>query len=208
MTNLFFQVPFPQERVLLHELNHRINNEFCSAINVVSLTAARSRSKEVKAALTEVTELLHHYADIHHVLRIPERDVRIDSGAYLRKLCLSIRRSKLDQTSIDLTIAAPRLWLPSDQCWMLGMIVYELVTNAARHAFSSGIGEIRVELRGGAKFVECRVLDNGSAPVNVQPGRGLRIVEELTKALGGRFDQQFRTGGSTSVVVFSTTTPF
>jgi hypothetical protein len=31
MTNLSFQVPFPRERVLLHEPSHRINNELCSA---------------------------------------------------------------------------------------------------------------------------------------------------------------------------------
>ena len=202
MTNPSFQLPFPRERVLLHELNHRINNEFCSAISVVSLTAARSRNKEVKAALTDVTELLHHYAGVHHALRMPEHDVRMDAAAYLRRLCLSIRRSKLDQMKIDLVLAAPRLWLQSDRCWLLGMIVYELVTNAARHAFPGGIGGIRVELLRAGKFVECRVLDNGSAPVGFQPGCGLKIVDELTKALDGRFDQKFRVGGSASIVVF------
>jgi hypothetical protein len=34
------------------------------------------------------------------------------------------------------------------------------------------------------------------------PGRGLKIVNELTKALDGRFDQRFTNGGSTSVLVF------
>lgn len=202
MTNPPFQVPFPRGRVLLHELNHRINNELCSAINVVSLTAARSSNKDVKAALTEVTELLHHYADIHHVLRIPEHNVRIDTGTYLRKLCVSIRRSKLDHMNIDLVLAAPRLWLQSDRCWLLGMIVYELVTNAVRHAFPDGIGEIRVELLRAGDFIECRVLDNGSAPVNFQPGRGLKIVDELAKALDGQFDQKLRRRGSASIVVF------
>jgi len=201
MTNPSFQPPLPQERVLLQELNHRINNEFCSAISVVSLTAARSSNKEVKAALTDVTELLHHYAGVHHALRMPENDVRVDAAAYLRKLCLSIRRSKLDRVKIDLVLAAPRLWLQSDRCWLLGMIVYELVTNAARHAFPGGNGGIRIELLRAGKFVECRVLDNGSAPVNFQPGRGLMIVDELTKALGGRFDQKFRSKGSASVIV-------
>jgi two-component sensor histidine kinase len=93
-------------------------------------------------------------------------------------------------------------WLQPDRCWLLGMIVYELITNAARHAFAGGIGWIRVELLCTDAFVECRVLDNGSAPVNFQPGRGLKIVNELTKALGGRFDQKFATGGSTSIVMF------
>src|SRR5208283_945586 len=37
---------------------------------------------------------------------------------------------------------------------------------------------------------------------NVQPGRGLKIVDELTTGLGGRFVQKFGTEGSTSILVF------
>jgi hypothetical protein len=35
MTALPFQLRLPQEQLLLHELNHRIGNEFCFAISVV-----------------------------------------------------------------------------------------------------------------------------------------------------------------------------
>ena len=41
-----------EERMLLHELNHRINNEFAAAISVVSFAARRSNNDEVKAALS------------------------------------------------------------------------------------------------------------------------------------------------------------
>jgi two-component sensor histidine kinase len=82
------------------------------------------------------------------------------------------------------------------------MMVYELITNAARHAFPGGNGGSRVELLRAGEFVECWVLDNGLAPVNFQPGRGLKIVDELTKALDGRFGQTFGTGGPASIVVF------
>jgi len=202
MTTLPSQLPFPQAQLLLHELNHRIGNEFCCAISVVSLAAARSSNKEVKAALTDVAELLHHYAEVHCALQMPEHGIRTDAAAYLRNLCLSIRRSKLNQKKIDLALAARRLWLRSDRCWLLGMIVFELITNAARHAFAGGNGLIRVELLRAGALVECRVLDNGSAPASFRPGRGLQIVHELAKALDGRFDQRFTAGGSTSVVVF------
>jgi two-component sensor histidine kinase len=205
MTPLPSQLPLPQEHLLLRELNHRIGNEFCCAISVVSLAAARSSDKEVKVALTGVAELLHHYAEVHHALQMPEHGIRTDAAAYLRKLCLSIRRSKLNQMKIDLVLAARRLWLPSDRCWLVGMIIFELITNASRHAFAGGNGLIRVELLRTGALVECRVLDNGSAPVSFRPGRGLKIVHELAKALDGRFDQRFASGGSTSIVVFPST---
>jgi len=202
MTSRLSQLSFPAEGVLLHELNHRISNEFCSAISVISRATARSSNKEVKAALTDVANILHHHAEVHCALQMPEHGIRTDAAAYLRNLCLSIRRSKLDQMKIGLVLAARRLWLQPDRCWLLGMIVYELTTNAARHAFARANGWIRVELLRAGAFVECRVLDNGSAPVSFQPGRRLKIVHELTKALDGRFDQRFTTGGSTSIVVF------
>ena len=202
MTKLTAQLSSLEEGVLLHELNHRINNEYTSAIGLVSLAAARSGSEEIKIALTGITELLHHHADVHHALEIPEHHMQIDASAYLRKLCRSIGRSKLDLMKIELVLAAAPLQLQSDRCWLLGMIVYELVTNAARHAFAGRNGEIRVELLRADATVQCTVLDNGSAPANVQPGRGLKIVGELIKGLDGRFKQKFGSRGSTSILVF------
>ena len=190
------------ERILLHELIHRINNEFSPLIGAVSRTAARSVNHEVKVALAHIIELLSHYAELHRALRMPERDTQIDAAAYLEDLCLSISRSKLDGMKIALVLTASPLWLPSERCWRLGMIVYELVTNAARHAFGNGNGQVRIELSRAGKLVECKVVDNGSAPINVQQGRGLKIVDELVKGLDGRLDQRFGQRGSFSILTF------
>ena len=82
------------------------------------------------------------------------------------------------------------------------MIVYELVTNAAQHAFGNSNGQVRVELSRSGKLVECRVVDNGSAPTSVRRGRGLRIVDELVRGLDGRLDQRFGPRGSFSILTF------
>jgi two-component sensor histidine kinase len=78
----------------MRELLHRVYNEFTSAINVVSIAAARSASSEVKAALNDVSERLHHYTDVHRTLQMPEHTTYIDAASYLRQLCVSISRSK------------------------------------------------------------------------------------------------------------------
>ena len=121
--------------LLLRELSHRLNNEFTSAISVISLTAARSGSHEVKAALSDVSDRLHRYADVHRTLQMPEYQAYIDAALYLQQLCLSISRSRLEPNNIKLVLAVRPLSIPSDRCWRLGMIVYELITNSARHAF-------------------------------------------------------------------------
>jgi two-component sensor histidine kinase len=201
MTEIAF-TPTISEKALLQELNHRISNEFQSALSLVSLTAARSRSQKVKDALSGITVLLHHYAEVHRALQVPHDRDRVDAAEYLRKICLSISRSKLERAQVRVVLAAPPLVLQSAECWLLGLIVHELITNAVRHAFHGRNGEIGVELLRAGAFVHCKVMDNGSAPAHVQRGHGLKIIEELVKALDGRFEQKFGTAGSTSILVF------
>ena len=196
------QVRLFHQAVLLHELNHRINNEFSSAISAVSLAAAHSDNAEVKLALSAVSELLRSYADVHRALQMPEADRVIDAATYLRQLCLSISRSKLDCLEIHLVLAACPLLLRSDRCWRLGMIVCELITNATRHAFSEGRREIRVELLRAGSHVICKVQDNGSPPRSIVPGRGLKIAHELAKALNGNLEHKVGSKGSISLLAF------
>jgi len=202
MPELAPSLPVPEEPLLLDELNHRIVNEFASLIAIVSRAAGASGSEEVKRALRGVAQLLHHYAQVHRALRPPDRETLVNAEGYLSELCRSISRSKLDHLNIDLVLAASPLLLESGRCWRLGMIVSELITNAARHAFAGGPGRIRVELSHAGEIVRCTVRDDGSAPAQVRPGRGLRIVEELTKGLNGRFERKFEPAGTAAIVSF------
>ena len=202
MTEVALKPEITLEHILLHELIHRINNEFSSLISAVSRTAARSVNHDVKVALAHIIEVLYHHTELHRALQMPEDDTHVDAAAYLENLCQSISRSKLNEMKIDLVVAASPLWLQSDRCWRLGMIVYELITNAARHAFANGSGQICVKLWRARRFVECSVTDDGSAPADVQLGRGLTIVHELVKDLDGRIFQRFGHTGSRSILTF------
>jgi two-component sensor histidine kinase len=191
-----------QEQMLLNELNHRINNEFAAIISAVSLAAARSNNDEAKIALADVAQLLHRYADVHRALQMPERDAIVDVAAYLSQLCVSISRSMLDNRKIRLVLSAQSIPLQAERCRRLGMILFELITNAIRHAFADGSGEIRVVIWRDGAFVKCSVWDSGSAAVNIQLGRGLKIVDALSQALGGRFKQTLAPQGSKALLVF------
>ena len=104
-------------------------------------------------------------------------------------------RSKLDRMNIRLVLSADFLPLESERCWRLALAIYELVTNAARHArFDGRIGEIKISLMRAGSWVNCRVTDNGSVVGRIKLGRGLRIVGDLIMSLGGRI---VRTSGPT-----------
>jgi two-component sensor histidine kinase len=194
--------PSPEEWLLFREYTHRINNELTSAISAISVAAMRSASEEVRAALTAVIERLENYARVDRALRMPERATSIDAATYLRYLCLAISRSKLDFKGIELVFVERPLMINSERCWRLGLIVSELITNAARHAFHGRGGAIVVELFPSRSLVECRVTDNGTANANIRSGHGLEIVEALAKGLGGEIRQHFGPGGSRSTLSF------
>jgi two-component sensor histidine kinase/DNA-binding winged helix-turn-helix (wHTH) protein len=179
-----------------------MNNEFAAAIAVVSRAAARSPNAEVKSALAMVEARLHSYVQVNRCLQIPSQDSVIDASAHLRRLCQSIGRSRLDCRGIELQFAGRPLQMNSERCWRLGMIVSELITNAARHAFGDNGGKIQVELSQCGSFVNCRVADDGTAPENIRPGRGLAIIERLIASLDGTINQHFGPGGAVSDMIF------
>ena len=185
-------LPALEGRTLLDELNHRIKNELASVINLVSFKAIWTDNIDAKEELSKVVDLLHQHVEVHNILTMPDRDaLLVDAGEQLRKLGLATSRCKLDRMNIHLLLSIDTLPIESERCWRLALAVYELVTNAVRHAcFDGHDGEIKIDLMRAGSWVNCRVTDNGSG-LRIKPGRGLRIVGELAKSLGGRMGHTF-----------------
>lgn len=182
--------PALEGRALLDELNHRIKNELASVINLVTFKAVWTDNVEAKEELSNVVDLLHQHVQVHSLLTMPDRDALVDAGEQLRKLGLAMSRSKLDRMMIRLVLSADTLPLESERCWRLALAIYELMTNAVRHAcFDGRAGEIKVRLMRAGSWVNYRVTDNGSGLGRIKLGRGLRIVGELASSLGGHIDR-------------------
>lgn len=198
--------PAPEGRTLLDELNHRIKNELSSIINLVSYKAIWADNVEVKQELSDVVDLLHHHVEVHNILTTRDGDALVDAGEQLRKLGLAMCHCKLDRINIHLLLSADALPLESERCWRLALAVYELVTNSLRHAcFDGRDGEVKIKLMRAGSWVNCRVTDNGSCLGRIKPGRGLRIVNELAKSLGGRMGHTFGTTSTSFALDFPLT---
>ena len=195
--------PDLDKRTLVRELTHRINNQLASAIDVVTAAAVRAEHPEAKVALGNVVDLLQEHANVHRVLAIPEGDELVDAAQYLRRLCLTITRSRLEPIGIHLSFHADTLPLEPERCWRLGMAVHELVTNAARHAcFDGRAGEIKIKLSLAHPVVNCIIADNGALSARLKPARGLGLVRDFIKSLGGRLEYGFGPEYSSFLLVF------
>jgi two-component sensor histidine kinase len=188
--------------LILREMSHRVFNEFTAAICAVSAAAAEADDKEVKSVLGAVSDRLHSYAQIQRALEVPSFGCIVDASAHLRQLLEATSRAKLSHCGIELVFIAQQIELNSERCWRLGLIVSELITNATRHGLKERHGKVCIELLQRQALVECRVADNGVAPTEVRPGRGLEIIQALAVELEGRLDQYFGSQGSVSVLTF------
>src|ERR1700727_2919285 len=133
MTKHIVQLPNPDGSLLLRELNHRIGNDLTSAICTVSAQAMQSDNMAVKTALLGVVDLLHHCADVHRALHMPDQKRLTDAARYLQQLCFAVTKYRLDCLAIRVFYSAEDLRLEGERCWKLGLIVSELLTNVARH---------------------------------------------------------------------------
>jgi two-component sensor histidine kinase len=202
----FLPIQDRDERTLLRELTHRIHGDLISSINIVSAAAVRTENPEVKVALSNVVEWLEQHADVHRVLTIPDRDGLVDAAEYIRKLGFAMRRVSSEPMGIRLALVADTLPLESERCWRLALAVHELVTNAARHAcFDGRDGAIKIKLSLAGGVVNCIVADNGSLLARLKPARGLQMVSDLTKTLGGRIEYGFGAQFSSFLLVFPLT---
>lgn len=192
----------PDLALLFGEITHRIANEYGSAISMLSLAAAKTASPEAKMTLQNAADRLHDHATAYRALQIPLAEGEVDLADYMCNVCRAISRSRLQERSIKLEIATDSIVVSTDQAWYVGLIVSELVTNAARHAFQKRAGCIRVEARWMAGHVQCRVSDNGVAVVRRPPGRGSEINDALAARLGGALSRTFSSAGTSVTLSF------
>lgn len=180
---------------LIEEINHRVLDQYAEAISILSMAASQGQVAAVPA-LTLAAERLRDQAEAHRALLAPYVDGPMDLGLYLESLCGSLSHALLAERGILLTVSADEIWLDSSRCWRVGLIVGELIRNAAPHGLVNGEGEIGLLVKDTDGGVRCIVSDNGNAAPNPQGGRGHRLIRALADDLGGSVEWWFTPSGN------------
>ena len=183
------------ELLLIQELTHRFNNDLAALTGFVSLAAARSVDGNVKLAMAGVLQRIFDLASLLRALRVPD-DRSVDCSAYLAELCRSISAAKLQYRNIELEFLDSPVTLNSLECWRVGMIVAELINNAARHAFGDRGGKIQVAMTDRGCSMELTVADNGSGLGSFSEGQGTKIVRHLAGVLKATVDYRSTPSGT------------
>ena len=178
-----------QRDLLLREVYHRVKNNLQVIDGLLLLQSRKLSDPDAVAAIAGMRQRVYAIGLVHHQLMGSADLKTFDVGAFLRALIAYLRQGAPD--TIVLRIDAAPLTVDLDFAAPLGLLVTELTTNAMKHAFPDGHGEVQVTVEAPAgEEVVLRVADNGvglpgsaDAP---KPSLGLTIVEGLVRQLRGR----------------------
>jgi two-component sensor histidine kinase len=181
-----------QERdLMLRELEHRMKNNFQTVASLIEMQLRRASDEPAKQALREALGRVVSVSNAHRNLYAPGHDVRaVDMCVYLQDLCANLSDALFLGELVALKCEADPAALDRDRAVAVGLIVNELVTNAAKHAFADGRpGQIEVVFKSDAHGYKLVVEDDGKGlPADFatqRHGLGRGLIEAFTRQAGG-----------------------
>ena len=190
-------------RLLLHEMNHRIKNNLSIVAGLTGLAADRIADPEGRSEIQLLENRISSIALVHELLFSAPDSSLMDFGAYCRNLVAILEPTTADGAPIRIESSFAAYAVPPSTSGILGMILTELITNAAKHAFPSHWNDpaIVLSFTAGEPAVngplELKVRDNGIV-VRENPltaageSLGMEILTTLVAQIGGeiRFRQE------------------
>lgn len=176
--------------LLVREVHHRVSNSLQMVLGFVAMQAAQSKEPAVRAALDGIQNRIKAISKVHQRLYTREDLTAIDLDAYLTSLVDDLRESIPQRgRAIAIELSAGPVTVSPDTGVSVGVIVNELVSNAAKYAFADGQGgtiSVRLEASADGGFVlavedDGRGMDRAGGPVGT--GLGTRIVGAIARSL-------------------------
>jgi two-component sensor histidine kinase len=175
--------------LLFRELDHRVKNTFAMIKSLIDLQQRRATEPSAQAALGELSQRIEYIGRAHNFLYLHSEEVRqIDLCAYLDDVSKNLDQSLFSDGRVRLEFKGERVSIDRDRAVALGLLVHELVMNAAKHAFGDRGGVIHISLQRHDAQWRLSVSDDGKglpADFDGRSGLGRRLIEAFAKQAGG-----------------------
>lgn len=190
--------------LLLQEIDHRMKNNFAIVTSILDIQRRRAdgdAAEALGAALNRVESIARAH---RHLYRGAGQGDAVQMRGYLGDLCSALSDALLLRGGISLVCSSDEVEVPRDRAVSIGLVVNELVTNAAKHAFGGRAGgTITVGFRqrpGGCTLI---VSDDGvgmpaaAAPTGIDHGLGSRLIPAFARQAGGTLATESGPDGTT-----------
>ena len=178
---------------LMLELEHRVKNNFSSIASMLRLQM-RAADEETRRALQTTLGRVESFSRAHSFLYQDfDRTGLVNMRAYIGEFCRTFASSFAEETSLKVECEADAALLPRDRAIVIGLLINEVATNSAKHAFEGRpAGTIKVRFFENSDAYRLTVADNGSGmSEDPRPGSlGLTLIEALVEQARGTLSRE------------------
>ncbi len=194
-----------EKEVLLREVHHRVKNNFQIISSLISLQSRHFHDERDVALIAQTQQRIRSISMIYEKLNASDRVSSINLADYMRALADDIFISIDPHNTMRSVCSLESIDVPVKTAITCGIIVNELLTNAAKHAFDgvrAGVIEIGCAAADGT--IRLWIADNGRGlpegfDPSTSPSMGLQLVNALVAQLEGRLDYECDEGARFSV---------
>ncbi|OSJ32118.1 histidine kinase [Bradyrhizobium japonicum] len=176
------------QAMLTREMSHRVKNSLASVVGLLRVQGRNADSEDVRNALKDAASRITTIAQVHDHLWRSTRIGFVDIADFAGELCRKLQETIAHKVSC----AFDPLMISADKAIPLGLLINEIVTNSAKHAYPEGAGEIRISGERRGSELHVRVSDQGiGLPTDFdidQPraSLGFKVIKSLIAQLEGR----------------------
>lgn len=178
-----------QADLMAREIEHRVMNSLQFVAAVLALQARSSNSQEVIAALGTAADRVAAVARVHRHFQSDDLSELVPCLSHLHKLCEELSAI----ADVPIEAHGPEVLVPRKHMQSIGLMVNELVTNAAKH----GASKVTVTFTPTTEGRIClQVEDDGEGlPAGFDlnhssSGLGMKLITSLAQQLGGSVTAQ------------------
>jgi two-component sensor histidine kinase len=194
----------PVEELLRIETHHRLMNTF-SILCAILERELNTCDPRNRVALDRSVRIISAHGALHRFLALETPRSPVALGEYITKLSKCLSEAVLEPMDVTCEAVADEDFMPAVQAERLGLVLCELVINAAKHGFPhKRTGLVRIEVARQDHGWCCTVTDNGGGFRDALPAAGLgtQILEGLVRRLNGRMIVQSTAEGTTVTLLF------
>lgn len=183
-----------QKTALLKEVHHRTKNNIVAIESLLFLQLQKCTDEPAAEILQDAINRVKSMRALYDHLLMSDDFKNISVREYVLSLIDKVSLFIIDPVRIKINHRIDEFNLDSKRVFSIGIIVNELLTNAAKYAFNSGeFGEIDIHIIQQSDKVLLSVNDNGvgmpeNFSIEKSNGFGLMLVKMLTQELKGELD--------------------
>ena len=176
------------QAMLTREMSHRVKNSLASVVGLLRVQSRSASSEDVRDALNDAASRITTIAQVHDHLWRSTKIGFVDIADFAGELCRNLQET----VSHRISCTFGHLMISADKAIPLGLLINELVTNSAKHAYPDVSGEIHVSVERRGADLHVEVSDQGIGlpkDFDIDKPRaslGFKVIKSLLAQLDGR----------------------